>query len=281
MRRFGDNLAKGVGDERATPELQAFAGSLIAANISRLEADAIRHRDVHSVGDGVGALDGAPRVVLRVTVFRLLVWVPANCGGIEQHVGALRSREPRAFWIPLVPAHQRAELSEVRLERFEAEIARCEVKLFVIERVVRYVHLAIHAVELAAGIDDGRSVVVETGRPPLKQRRNDRGFQLACDLAQPFGRRSRNRFRQIEQRGVFPLAEVLGEKELRQADELRTLLRRLAHVFDGAVKIGVRIRRARHLHDTDSEVFFCQNSSPARNELTSIASDSGARRHAG
>ena len=166
----GDDLPKGIGDERSAPELQAFAGSFVAANIAGLEADAIRHGDINAIGDGVRALNGAPRIVLRLAVLRLLVGMPADRRRIEEHVRALQRRQPCALGIPLVPADQRAELAEVGLEGLEAQIAGREVELLVVERIVGDVHLAIDAVELAAAVDDGRSVVIDAGRAPLEQR---------------------------------------------------------------------------------------------------------------
>ena len=136
----------------------------IAANVAGLEADAVRHRHVHTVGNRMRALNGTPRIVLCLAVLRFLVRMPADRRGIEQHVRSLQRRQARALGIPLVPAHQRAELSEVRLERFETEIARREVKLLVVQRIIGDVHLAIDSREFAALVDDGCRVVINPAR---------------------------------------------------------------------------------------------------------------------
>ena len=84
----------------------------LAADIAGFEADAVHHADVDAVGDGVGALDGAPGVVLRRAELGLLGGMPADGGGIEQNARALQRRQARAFGIPLVPADERADAAE-------------------------------------------------------------------------------------------------------------------------------------------------------------------------
>src|SRR5271165_2598737 len=53
VRGLRDYLSEGISDERSAPELQTFARRLVAANITGLETDAIRDRDINSVGDCV------------------------------------------------------------------------------------------------------------------------------------------------------------------------------------------------------------------------------------
>ena len=43
--------------------------------------------------------------------------MPANRGGIEQHLRALQRGQPRALGIPLVPADERADSSDAGVER--------------------------------------------------------------------------------------------------------------------------------------------------------------------
>ena len=82
-----------------------------------LVADAVDGGDEDAVGDGVGALDGLPGVVLRRAEFVLLGRMPADGGGIEEDVGALQRGEARGFGIPLVPADERADAAEARCRR--------------------------------------------------------------------------------------------------------------------------------------------------------------------
>ena len=57
------------------------------------ESDAIDHRGVYAVGDGVTALNGAPGVELRRTELRLLVRMPANACGIKNYLSATKRCE--------------------------------------------------------------------------------------------------------------------------------------------------------------------------------------------
>ena len=135
--------------------------------------DAIHGSHVNAVGDGVGALDGPPRVVLRGAKLVLLRRVPADRRGIEQHLGALQSRQPRALGIPLVPADQRAHAANGGIHGLKAQIARREVILLVIKRIVGDVHLAVDAGDLAIGVQRDRGVVVKPRRAALEERGND------------------------------------------------------------------------------------------------------------
>ena len=132
----------------------------------------------------------------------------------------------------------------VGFESLETQIAGREVILFVVERIVGNVHLAIDAVELAATVDDRRRVVIHAGRAPLEQRGLDGHVQLTRDLAQTLGGRPRNRFGQIEEGYLLALAEVLGQEQLGQADELCTFGGGVANVRDGPLQVLLRLRRA-------------------------------------
>src|SRR5204863_5027906 len=139
VRGFGDDLPKGVGHERIAPELQAGIAILRLA----FETHAIDDGSVNAVGDGVATLDSFPRVELRGAELRFFVGMPANAGGIKNHVRAAKSGEARTFGVPLVPANLHADARVFCIEIREAEITRREIKLFVIERIVGNVHFAV------------------------------------------------------------------------------------------------------------------------------------------
>src|SRR5689334_16686804 len=69
---FGENAAEGVGDEGVAEELDPFSAGFV------LVPDAIGRRDEDSVGDGMCALDRAPRVLLCLPELLLLGGVPAD-----------------------------------------------------------------------------------------------------------------------------------------------------------------------------------------------------------
>ena len=145
VRRLRDDAAERIGEEAAAPEFEARPAGTIAADVAVLVADAIHARDVDAVGDGVGALNGLPGIVLRRAELVFLRRMPADGGGIEEDLGALQRGEARAFGIPLVPADERADAAVRRVDGLESEIAGREVELLVVERIVGDVHLAIDA----------------------------------------------------------------------------------------------------------------------------------------
>src|SRR5208283_5406876 len=262
VRSLGDHLSEGIGNERPAPELKPFTCRLVAPNVARLETHTIRHGDVNAIRNRVGALNGLPGVVLCLAVLRLLVRMPADCRGIEEHVRPLKGGQPRALGIPLVPADQRPKLPEIGFESLESKITLRKVELLVIQRVVGNVHLAIDAQDFAACVDDGRCVVVNPGSAALEQRSDDCDRQLASDFAEALGRWAGNRLGQIEQSHVLTLAEVLGQEKFRQAHDLGAFACGVANVGDGALQVLLRLRRARHLHHANVKVSFRQRSTP-------------------
>src|SRR5262249_49869266 len=91
----------------------------------------------------------------------------------------------------------------------KAEIARREIVLFEIERIVWDVHFSIQPLDFSAGADDRRGVVIEARCAPFKQRRYDYNPQFARQLPQCFGGWSRDRLSQRELIRVFFPAEIL------------------------------------------------------------------------
>src|ERR1035437_2512287 len=166
---FGEHAAEGVAEKRPSPEFEAFARRGIAANVTSFKANAIHHADINAVRDRVRPLDGAPGIMLRLAEFSFLRGMPSDGRWVKQNACSLQSREARGFGIPLIPADERAELSGGRVESLEAEIARSEIKLFVVERIVGNVHLAVDAAQCAIGIENRGRVVIEAGSALLKE----------------------------------------------------------------------------------------------------------------
>ena len=94
--------------------------------------------------------------------------MPADGRGIEKNLGALQRGQAGAFGIPLVPADQRAHAAHAGIESAIAEVAGSEVKLFVIQRVIGDVHLAIEAAQRSVGVEDDGRVVIHAGRALLE-----------------------------------------------------------------------------------------------------------------
>src|SRR6185436_12584721 len=133
-RGLGDGAAVGIADERGAEELDARV-------LRALVAHAVDRADVDAVGDRVRALDRLPRGGLLLAPLLLLARMQADCRGVEEDRRTAQRGEPRRLGIPLVPADERPDASVLRVERLEAEVARGEIELLVIERIVRDVHL--------------------------------------------------------------------------------------------------------------------------------------------
>src|SRR5450759_4999741 len=130
-------------------------------DVTELVTHSIDHADKNTIGDGVSPLDGAPRIVLHGAELGLFVRMPADGSGIEENIGALQSGKARAFGIPLIPADESPHAAVFGIEGFEAKIAGSEIKLFIIKRVIRDVHLAIEALGAPVGVKNDRGIVVE------------------------------------------------------------------------------------------------------------------------
>ena len=157
---LGEDAAEGVGDEAAAPELEAAAAcgrrglaslTPLWIDVAVLVADAVDGADEDAVGDGVGALDGLPGVVLALAELGLFAGVPADGGGEEEGFGALERGDAGAFGVPLVPADERADGAGGGVLGQEAEVAGGEVELLVVERVVGDVHLAVDGGDVVLG----------------------------------------------------------------------------------------------------------------------------------
>jgi hypothetical protein len=83
----------------------------------------------------------------------------------------------------LIPADAKADLALRGGPSLETQIARGEIKLFVIGRIVGDMHLAILADDLAAGANEDRRVVIKTGGPLLEKRGDDNGRSIASETA--------------------------------------------------------------------------------------------------
>src|SRR5262249_15990315 len=133
------------------------------------EADSIYDSNVDAVSDGVRALNRFPGIKLRSTEFGLLFRVPADARRVKNHLRTFESGQARAFRIPLVPANLNANTAEFGIEVREAEIAGREIELFVIERIVGDMHLAVFTEERSVGIENRTGVVIDAGGAAFEQ----------------------------------------------------------------------------------------------------------------
>src|SRR6185437_11784958 len=159
-----------------------------------------------------------------------------------------------AFRIPLIPADQDTDIARVHGEIAEAEIAWSEIKLLVVERIVRDMHLAISPGERSIVFDHGGGVVIDARRAPLKQGSDNRDMLLLRNARYLLRRRSGNWLSEIEECMVFALAKILGAKKLGQADNIGAGARSFANPVSRLIEIGVGVRGAGHLHQSDAKI---------------------------
>src|SRR5712691_1525467 len=175
-RSFGNYASEGIGDERLAPEVElAF------------RSNAIDNHYINSVCNRMRALNRLPGGMLGLLHFLLFVRQPANRCWIEKKLCATHGGQACGFGKPLVPADQRPDSRILRIVSLETQISRREIKLLVVERVVRYVHLAILARNLAVSINDHRCVVIEAGGAFFKERSNDDKLLLSRYFSQRVG----------------------------------------------------------------------------------------------
>ena len=261
---LGDDPAEGVGDEGAAPEFQAGVGRVragalhqraVVLDVAVLVADTVNGTDEDAVGDGVGALHGLPGGVLGFAELFLFRRMPADGGWVKEGFRTHEGGDAGSLGIPLVPADEGSDGPVRGALGAEPEIAGGEIKLFVIERVVGDVHLAVDAGEVvrcgAGVVEDGGSVVVETGGAALEQGSYQYDFFIFDDLAEDGGGGSGDGLGGVEESVLFALAEVLGAEELREADDIGTGAGGLADEFGCLVEVVESVYAAGHLNEGD------------------------------
>ncbi len=177
--------------------------------------------------------------------------MPADGSGEEERLRAFQGSNACAFGVPLVPADQRADVAGSRRECPETKVTRREVELFIIERIIRNMHLAIHVCDAAIALDGDRGVVVQAGRAALKQGSDYDHVVLPRNRGEALSARPGNRLGRCEQRMIFALTEVLCTEEFRQAHEFGTGFGRIRNALCRFVEILLRIGFATHLDERD------------------------------
>ena len=251
---FGNDSSKWICDERVSPKFQ----TRVTVGGLAFEADAVDDGDVNTIGDGVSTLNRAPGVELSSAEFRFFVRVPADAGGIKDHLRTTKRGNARTFRIPLVPTNLHANFSVPSIKVREAKVTWSEIEFFVVEGIVGDMHLAVFAEEAAVGIKHRTSVVVYAGGAALKERCDQHNFAFSCDLRECGGRGARNRFGEIKELGVFSAAKIFAAEKLVQTDDLRVARRCFADFADSTGEIFFRLTGATHLHEAYSK-FVCHN----------------------
>src|SRR5579859_3408738 len=204
--------------------------------------------------------------------------MPADGGGIEKNIRPAQAAKARAFGIPLIPANQNADPAVARVEVGETQIARREIKLLVVERIVWDVHLAIKPEQRAIGVEHYRRIVIKTGGAALEDRRDDDDVQLARELAERFGGGTGDRFGQVKIVGIFFAAEILRAEKLFETDDLRAALGCFADGLHRPRKICGRIFRTSPLQQADGEFLAHEGILPDQRRGVFVSAESMTQR---
>ena len=226
MRCLGQYSPEWVCDEASTPEFESRSPAVwspgpriflpLCSTSPHLVSHAIHGADEYSVGDGVGALNGLPGVILTLAKLLLLAGMPADRGREEKGLRTLERSDPSAFRIPLIPANERPDGSRGGVLGQEPQVSRREVKLLVVKRVVGDMHLAIDRSDIVrrggSVVENRSGIVIKAGCAALKQACNQHQAVLAHHFAEGRGGWPWNRFGRGEECVIFALAEVLRAK---------------------------------------------------------------------
>ena len=136
----------------------------------------------------------------------------------------------------------------------EAQVARCEIKLFVIQRVVGNVHLSVTTRFASIRIEDHGCIVVDTRGATLKERSDDDHAVFLGGRRNDVARWTRNGFRQRELIMILALARILAGEQLLKANDVSTSLRGLFDLGLGDAQIRRLVRFTCHLHERDDAV---------------------------
>src|ERR1700723_2345216 len=126
-RSFGDHNSLRIAEKRSAPKFQTVAPlrrSLMANTIHCSHVDSVCYR--------MSALNCAPGITLCFSVRGFLAGMPSDCRRIKQDHRTMQCRQPRALWIPLIPADQRGYFPGLRGKSSKAQIPRRKIKFFVI-----------------------------------------------------------------------------------------------------------------------------------------------------
>src|SRR5687768_12093032 len=163
LGRHFHNVSSRIAHETRAPEFNA-------PRVLTFVSHSVYGCNKNAVGDGVTSLNCLPGRELRISVLLFLGGVPADGSGIKEYLGAGKSCQARSLRIPLIPANQNADAPVMGVPGPKSQISRREVKLLVIERIVRDVHLAVFPEISSVGVQNGSGIVIDAGCSPFKQR---------------------------------------------------------------------------------------------------------------
>ena len=199
-------------------------------------------------------LDQFPRLMLRLPFFGNFGMMPPDRSRIEQDLCPAQRREACAFGEPLVPTHQHANLGVTGVESLEAEVTWCEVKLLIVEWVIRDMHFAILPHQRPVGIDDHGGIMEESFGALLEELDDKDNLEVSRDLAKGIRGRAGDGLGKTEEVGIFALAEIQRTEQFLKADDLCALLRGETDAFNRFRQVLFRVLATRHLDESQRDL---------------------------
>ena len=136
----------------------------------------------------------------------------------------------------------------------ETEVARREVKLLVVERIVRDVHLAVTAHQRAVRVEDDGRVVIKPRRAPLEKRGDDDHAQLLRQRAEQFAGRAGDCLRELRNSRGPPPGRNIARRKVRAGRRYAAPWRAASRIFSTArMRFSSGSRGAAHLDERDRQ----------------------------
>jgi hypothetical protein len=237
LRGFGKEFALGTRHEAGAPELDAIG---LSAGIG-LMSYPIHSHDGEAVGHGMTPLHELPSLALALLFVRRIAALIAYGGGIDEDVGASEGHQTCSFGVPLIPADLHAEVAHGGLDGLETEVARSEVELLVVGRVIGNMHLAMDTGDGAISLEDNSCIVVKPRCPAFEEAGDEYNAMLTRKGAEELGRRTRNGFGKVEVIDGLHLTEIGRVVELLKHNELSSTR---GYIGDGGSEAGAVVRRS-------------------------------------
>ncbi len=231
LRSLSEEFALRTRHKAGAPELNA---ARLSAGIG-LMPYSIDGNDRKTVGYGMTALDELPGIALTGLFLRRITALIADGRGIDEDVGTSECHQTCALGIPLIPTDLHAKLTNAGRDGVETEIARREIELLIIGRVIGDVHLTMNACDAAVTLEYNSGIVIEAWSTTLEETGDENNVMLTCQGTKEIGGRTWDGLCKVEVIDGFDLAEVGCIVEFLQYDELGTMS---DNVSDGGSDAG-------------------------------------------
>lgn len=220
-------LALRTGNETAAPELDSACLLAWVWFITNTIDGYYRQ----AVGNCVAPHHSGPCFTLALLFILCIIIGIADGSRIDEDFCSLESHQTGCFGIPLIPANEHAEFAHGSLNRLEIEVARGEVELLIVGRIVWNVHLAVFAGDGSILLNHYCRIVVKSWCTSLEKGSNDDYAEVFGQLAVEIGGGARNRFSQVEIIHIFYLTEIKRIVQFLQYDEFCTAVGKVDNAF--------------------------------------------------